>query len=90
MLTFLFDFIWSIYHYSRAMLNLFDQSLPYGYSFNEKHTDIRQWFRESIIGGLSSVYHRHIDLMGTDSPIAARTVPNGDPATHAQFVDFNS
>ena len=72
------------------MLNLYDQSLPYGYSFNDQHSHIRQWFRENIIGGLSSVYHRHIDLMGTDSPIAARTVPNGDLASKVKFVDFNS
>ena len=72
------------------MLSLYDQSLPYCYSFNHKNDEVRQWFRESIIGGLSAVYHRHIDLSGsTTSPHAARHVPNGDLITHCIFVDFN-
>ena len=75
---------------SRAMLNLYDQTLPYGYSFNDQHNHIRQWFRQNIIGGLTSVYHRHIDLMGTDSPTAARFAPNGDPYTHCMLVDYNA
>ena len=72
------------------MLALYDQKMPFVYSFNEKNDDIRQWFRESIIGGLSAVYHRHVDLSGSNtSPHAARFVPNGDRASHVLFVDSN-
>ena len=72
------------------MLALYDQSQPYMYSFNPQNDNIRQWFRESIIGGLSAVYHRHVDLSGSNtSPHAARHVPNGNKTTHCIFVDFN-
>ena len=72
------------------MLALYDQKMPFVYSFNQQNDDIRQWFRESIIGGLSAVYHRHIDLSGNDISLhAARFVPNGDRASHVLFVDSN-
>jgi len=72
------------------MLALYDQTQPFVYSFNQQNDDIRQWFRESIIGGLSAVYHRHIDLSGSNtSPHAARHVPNGDRASHVLFADSN-
>ena len=72
------------------MWNHADQTLPYVFTFDEKFTDIRALFRENMIGGLSSVFHRHLDLSGgTDSPFEARHAPNGDPLTYAKIVDFN-
>ena len=73
------------------MWNHADQKLPYVFTFDEKHSHIRALFRANMIGGLSSVFHRHLDLSeGTDSPHEARHVPNGDQLTHAIFLDFNS
>ena len=74
------------------MFNEIDNESPLCWTFAEKFSDIRKLIRDKwMIGGLTSVFHKHLDLSGgTDSPLAARTVPNGDPLTHAIFVDFNS
>ena len=39
-----------------AMYSLFDEKLPFVYSFND--SDIQQLFRSNVIGGLSTVFHR--------------------------------
>ena len=68
-----------------------DSSLVW--SFSNKFTDLRELFRKSksSVGGLTSVFHRHFDLTGSsESPLAARTVPNGDPLTHCHLIDYNS
>ena len=72
-----------------AMFGLFDKSLPYVASFT-KNSEVRQLFRDNVVGGVSNIYHRDIDLMGSDSPQNARIAPNGDPFTSCLFVDFNS
>ena len=84
-------------HYSlpsmafRAMFENFDTNLPYAFSFDEKRDEIRKLFRANLIGGLSSVYCRHLDLSGeAHSPFNARHTPDGSPLTHAGFWDFNS
>ena len=71
------------------MWNHADQELPYVFTFNEKFSHIRKKFRSNMIGGLSSVFHRHLDLSGQNSPFEARHVPNGQPLSHAVFLDFN-
>ena len=62
------------------------------WSFEERSSKDRQLFRDDgMIGGLTSVPHRHFDLSGgTDSPYAARHVPNGDKLSHVIFLDVNS
>ena len=73
----------------KAMFRLFDPSLPYCYTFDNQRSHIREQHRLNILGGLSSVYHRHIDLSGnTTGPINSRIAPNGDPYSHVLFVDF--
>ena len=73
------------------MFNSVPENSSLCFSFTEKFTEIRELFRANQIGGLTNVFHRHFDLTGgSDSPIAARTVPNGDKLTHAIFLDFNS
>ena len=71
------------------MWALADTNLPAVFTFYEKFSFIRELFRANVIGGLSSVFHRHLDLSGGDSPFEARHVPNGDKLTHAIFLDFN-
>ena len=74
------------------MFNSIDNKSSLCWTFPEKFSDIRRMIRDKwMIGGLTSVFHRHLDLTGrTDSPLAARTVPNGDLLTHCIFLDFNS
>ena len=72
------------------MWNHANQELPYVFTFNEKFSHIRQKFRDqALIGGLTTVPHRHFDLSGGESPLAARIVPNGDELTLVMVVDFN-
>ena len=42
-----------------AMYNLFDQRLPFVSSFNVVGDEVRQLFRNNVVGGLSSVFHRY-------------------------------
>ena len=42
----------------QAMYKLHDQSLPFVFSFNEAGDCIRRLFRETLTGGLSTVFHR--------------------------------
>lgn len=72
------------------MWNHANDELPFVFTFNQQYSSIRELFRDNLFGGLTSVMHRHLDLSGTNSPFAARHVPNGDPLTHAHVVDFNS
>ena len=72
------------------MFNLFDQSLPYAYSFNEKHSEERELFRHNVLGGLTNIYHRHINTIDEKSAPASRIAPNKDPFNHVTFLDFNS
>ena len=74
----------------KAMFQLSDPNLPQCVTFDKKRDHIRKLHRENVIGGLSSVYHRHIDLTGSStSPRNSRIAPNGDPFSHVIFLDFN-
>ena len=73
-----------------AMFNLFDQSLPYVSSFSKQGDTVRQLFRNNVIGGISNIYHRDIDLMGDESPKNARIAPNGNPFSSCIFLDVTS
>ena len=72
----------------KAMFAAFDKSMPYVSSF--KSDEIRQMFRESVDGGVANIYHRDVDLIGSDSPHNARFAPNGNPFTSIIFKDVNS
>ena len=75
----------------QSMFHEIKEDMPFGFSFDNQRDFLRQWFRSNLIGGLSSVYHRHLDLSGeTTSPTAARHTPDGAPLTHGIFLDFNS
>ena len=42
----------------QAMYQLFDQALPFVSSFNVTGDSVRKLFREQVVGGLSTVFHR--------------------------------
>ena len=44
----------------QAMYKLFDQSLPFAFSFNVTGDSVRRLFREQVVGGLSTVFHRYV------------------------------
>ena len=44
----------------QAMYKLFDQSLPLAFSFNVAGDSVRRLFREQVVGGLSTVFHRYV------------------------------
>ena len=74
-----------------AMFSNYDCTLPYVVTFDTFNDDLRLLFRKNLIGGLSSVFHRHMDLSGgTTSPHNARFVPNGRPLTQVGAWDSNS
>ena len=79
---------------SMAFSSLFKQypkKLPWVQTFNQSNDDLRQWFRQNLIGGLTNVYRRHLDLSDDgQSPLAARFTPDGSRITHACFLDVNS
>ena len=73
-----------------AMFANYDETMPLCYTFGEKFDEERADHRDGIVGGLTAVYGRHVDLSGgTDSPLNARTVPNGDDITAVDFHDAN-
>ena len=55
-----------------AMYRMHDQALPYVYTFNDKNVKkiekslkrqinpVRKMFREQVVGGLSTVFHRYV------------------------------
>ena len=80
----------------RAMFNNFDQRFAYCSAFSRKSNahKVRQLFRQNVIGGLTNVFHRHIDL-GFDErsdiamPATARYL-NQSKYTNILALDFNS
>ena len=74
-----------------ALFKNYPDGLPYVFTFNNDNDDIRRWFRDNLLGGLTTVFHRHMDLTNdNESPPAARVTPDGSPLTSAVFVDANS
>ena len=70
-----------------AMFEMYPENLPLSYSFGDE--EWRQIFRKSVIGGLTTVTHRHINLMDDESPHNSRFAPNGDRFSYCSFWDFN-
>ena len=66
-----------------------DQALCW--SFWRRFDDIRDIFRDNLLGGLVNCYHRLTDLSNQEGlPEAAQKAPNGDPLTRLMFYDFNA
>ena len=74
-----------------ALFKDYPDNLPYVFTVNNNDDDIRRWFRDNLLGGLTTVFHRHLDLTNdNESPLAARITPDGSPLTAAVFLDANS
>ena len=73
-----------------AAFNLFDQTMPYIYSFSQEFDSVRQLFRNNQIGGLVNIFHRHVNLVDQTGPLSSRFAPNGQQFSFFSFWDFNS
>ena len=77
----------------RAMFSSYPDNQPLSYSPSDD--DLRQLYRDSTIGGLTTVAHRQICLSDEsdekmNAPEAAIYAPNGKKYTYCCFLDFNS
>ena len=73
------------------MFNALDPNLPLIWSF--RNNDVRKLFRENVLGGLSTVSHRHINLDDDPEgkyPKSTQFAANGDLFKCVTFLDFNS
>ena len=70
-----------------AMFEQYDQKLPLSYSLTDE--PLRQLFRANVLGGLTTVSHRHINLENEFGPHNAKYAPNGERFTNVSFWDFN-
>ena len=59
-------------------------------SFNQSANHLREDFRMNLLGGLTSCFHRFVNLRDDTGPAAARFAPNGNKYSHLTFLDFNS
>ena len=71
-------------------MNTFDPKLAYAYSFGPKGQKIMELFRSNIIGGITNVYRRLINLMDENSPLRSRFSSLRERFTHFAFLDFNA
>ena len=44
----------------QSMYNVYDQNLPFVFSFNKIGDEVRKLFRDNVLGGLSTVFHRFV------------------------------
>ena len=71
-------------------MNSFEKSLPYAYSPGSKFKHVLDEFREVIIGGLTTVFRRDINLENENSCPASRLTNTGERFTYFGFFDFNA
>ena len=72
------------------MMNSYDPTLPYVYSFGPKAQKELEKCRCSFVGGNVNCYCRHINLMDDQSPHNSRFSPSGERYTNFAFYDFNA
>ena len=74
-----------------CMFRSYSESEPLCYSYFKKQTELREFTRENLTGGLVNVFHRCIDLSGRQGlPRSAQYAPNGKKFSALSFFDFNS
>ena len=73
----------------KAMFNLSDKSMPAVVTFNKANDEVRQLFRNWVVGGMCNVYRRDLNLTPDDSPRNSKFAPNGQPFRAGHGVDFN-
>ena len=67
---------------------MYEKSSPLTWSLSDDN--LLKELRSSVVGGLSSVFHRLIDTVDENAPEAGRIAKNGDPYTSFMFLDFNA
>ena len=72
------------------MMNSYDENLPFAYSPGEKFKHVVDMHREEVIGGLTTVLRRDINLENEFSPEASRFTSTGERFTYFGFFDFNA
>lgn len=72
----------------KAMFANYDENDHLIYSFNDSR--LRKLFRANILGGLTSCYHRHINLTDTPSPYNSKFSPSNDRFSSIAFFDVNA
>ena len=73
-----------------AVLKSYDQKSSFIFTFGEKWNDYRKAHRDNVNGGCVAVYHRDVNLMDDDGPLANRIAPDGNPFTFCIQLDFNA
>ena len=74
-----------------CMFENYDKSAALCWSFWRRFDEIREIFRQNLLGGLVNCYHRLTDLSGQEGlPESAQKAPNGDQLTRLMFFDFNA
>ena len=73
----------------KAMCNLSDKAMPCVVSFNKANDEVRQLFRNSVVGGMCNVYRRDLNLTDEESPKNSKIAPNGHPFVAGISFDFN-
>ena len=74
-----------------CMFKSYSSDAPLCYSYFISQSDLRQFTRENLTGGLVNCFHRCIDLSGRSGmPKASQFAPNGRPYKSLMFFDFNS
>ena len=76
---------------SQIVWKEFDNEKNAPYSIGPDHTYVSQFIRENIMGGISTVYHRHAEV-GTERRYdsCVHETPNGKPIKKIEVFDFNS
>ena len=72
------------------MMNSYDKNLPLAYSPGEKFSEVQDEYRVEVIGGITIVFRRDINLEDEDSPWASRYTNTNERFTYFGFFDFNA
>ena len=72
----------------KAMFANYAEEYPLIFSFNDDN--LRQLFRQNIVGGLTNCFHRHVNLTDTESPVNSKFSPSKDRYTSVSFFDVNA
>ena len=56
-----------------SMYRLFDKTLPYVWTFNRAGDAVRKLFRDNVLGGLSTVFHRLVTPVHTRTHVHVHT-----------------
>ena len=76
---------------SQIVWKEYDNEKNAPYSIGPEHTYVSQFIRDNIIGGISTVYHRHVEV-GAEARFdsCVHETPNGKPVKKIEVFDFNS